>query len=284
MHACGHDVHATWAIGAARLLAQAPAKRDVIIILQQAEELATGAKFLLDEGALPSSIAAIFGAHVDRRYAVGQVVHHDGAISTYSDKFYFTVTGKSAHAARPKEGINPIPEAANLSKAIIDATTPLTNDTNLITITQVHGGSAHNIIPATVEVSGTIRCLDSSKRDAIKAALTSLQGQRNGCEVTLRIDSASPAVLNDASLSTIEKMPLAWLWVMTVRFHWLHPTWHQKILGIMPISFRDGFLGWVRAWTMSHLYPFIHRNSSRMMMRSLLVLLFWQMPHVWWFK
>ena len=47
--------------------------------------------------------------------------------------------------------------------------------------------------------------MDSSKRDAIKAALTSLQGQRNGCEVTLRIDSASPAVLNDASLSTIAK-------------------------------------------------------------------------------
>src|SRR5436190_1751417 len=72
MHACGHDVHATWAVGAGALLAANPAVGDVLIVLQPAEETGRGAAAVLESGALDGT-TAIFGGHVDRRFPVGQV-------------------------------------------------------------------------------------------------------------------------------------------------------------------------------------------------------------------
>ena len=79
MHACGHDVHASWAVGAALLLARSPADGEVRIVLQPAEELGEGAKAILESGAL-DGVRAIFGGHVDRRFAVGEVVAAHNAL------------------------------------------------------------------------------------------------------------------------------------------------------------------------------------------------------------
>ena len=208
MHACGHDVHATWALGAARLLSDSPCDSDVILILQQAEEMATGAQFLLDSGAIPSNICAIFGAHVDRRYDVGKVVCHTGAISSYSDKNFIAVKGVSAHAARPKEGLNPIPVLGELTRAISEVMTTIGDDTNLITVTQVSGGSAHNIIPEKVELSGTIRCLSNEKRKLFHKALTALKTLPSDCMIDVKIQSASPAVINHLDLEQVAKVAI----------------------------------------------------------------------------
>ena len=80
MHACGHDVHASWAVGAAHLLARQPAHGDVLVVLQPAEETGEGAAAVLASGAL-DDVAAIFGAHVDRRFVVGQVVAQPGSLA-----------------------------------------------------------------------------------------------------------------------------------------------------------------------------------------------------------
>ena len=92
MHACGHDVHASWVIAAATILMKSPPKGDVVLLFQPAEEIAKGALKMIEEGAL-EGVSAIIGGHVDRNYPIGQVVAHDGAIASSSDRFSITVKG-----------------------------------------------------------------------------------------------------------------------------------------------------------------------------------------------
>ena len=92
MHACGHDVHATWAVGAAALLRRTPADGDVLVVLQPAEETGKGALSILESGAL-DDVAAIFGGHVDRRFEVGQVVADEGPLAASADTFEIEFIG-----------------------------------------------------------------------------------------------------------------------------------------------------------------------------------------------
>ena len=111
MHACGHDVHASWAVGAALLLARVPAAGDVLIVLQPAEEIGEGAREVLASGAL-DGVRAIFGGHVDRRFAVGEAVAQEGPLAASTDTFHIVLHGEGAHGARPQEARDPIIGAA----------------------------------------------------------------------------------------------------------------------------------------------------------------------------
>lgn len=166
MHACGHDVHASWAVGAALLLQRTPAAGDVLVVLQPAEEVGAGATLVLDSGAL-DGVRAIFGAHVDRRFEVGQVVVQAGPLAASSDSFTITLTGHGAHGARPHESADPVVGLAALITALqtivsrrLDPAQP-----GVVTVGVVQAGTAPNIIPASAIMHGTVRATTAASRD-----------------------------------------------------------------------------------------------------------------------
>ena len=165
MHACGHDVHAAWAVGAALLLARSPAAGDVLVVLQPAEEVGEGAREVLASGAL-DGVRAVFGAHVDRRFAVGEVVAQEGPLAASTDTFSIVLRGEGAHGARPQEARDPVVGAAELILALqtivsrrLDPSLP-----GVVTVAAVHAGRAANVIPETAELSGTIRATTVASR------------------------------------------------------------------------------------------------------------------------
>jgi amidohydrolase len=200
MHACGHDVHATWAVGAAALLAGAPARGDTLVVLQPAEEIGRGAAAVLETGAL-AAVSTIFGAHVDRRFEVGQVVADAGPLAASADTFEIEVIGQGAHAARPHEARDPIVAAAALVSAIQTIVARKLNPATpgVVTIGQISAGSAPNVIPDRARLSGTIRAVDASSRRLMIDELQHLAqsiGAAHRVEMNVVMPEGTPPLIN----------------------------------------------------------------------------------------
>jgi amidohydrolase len=200
MHACGHDVHASWAVGAALLLARAPAAGDVLVVLQPAEEVGEGAREVLASGAL-DGVRAIFGAHVDRRFALGEAVAQAGPLSASTDTFHIVLTGEGAHGARPQEARDPVVGAAHLIVALqtivsrrLDPSLP-----GVVTVGAIHAGRASNVIPETAELAGTIRATTPASRALLVGELQRMAlavADTHRLVANVRIVDGTPPVVN----------------------------------------------------------------------------------------
>ena len=170
MHACGHDMHAAWAVGAACLLAQRPAAGDVLVVLQPAEETGDGAAAVLASGAL-DDVAAIFGAHVDRRFPVGEVVAQPGSLAAAADTFTITLRGRGSHGARPHESADPVLGAGMLIAALQGIVSRRVNPSvpAVVTVATMRAGEASNVIPESATIGGTLRTVDSATRALVAA-------------------------------------------------------------------------------------------------------------------
>ncbi len=200
MHACGHDVHATWAVGAAHLLTACPASGDVLIVLQPAEETGRGALAVLESGAL-DGVAAIFGAHVDRRFAVGEVVAQAGPLAASADTFEIELVGSGAHGARPHEARDPIVGAGALIGALQTIVSRRVNPAYpaVVSIGSVHAGSAPNVLPDRATLTGTLRATDPETRRLLveevrRIAESTAALYRLGAEVA--IEPGPPPLVN----------------------------------------------------------------------------------------
>jgi len=200
MHACGHDVHATWAVGAGALLAATPAHGDTIIVLQPAEEIGRGAAAVLESGAL-DGVAAIFGGHVDRRFEVGQVVADVGPLAASADTFEIEILGQGAHAARPHEARDPIVAAAAIVTAIQTIVARKLNPATpgVVTVGQISAGNAANVIPDRASLRGTIRAVEPVSRrlmlDELRRIAQSV-AEAHGVTATIDIPEGTPPLVN----------------------------------------------------------------------------------------
>lgn len=202
MHACGHDVHATWAVGAAALLANQPAAGDVLIVLQPAEETGKGALSIIEGGAL-DGVQAIFGGHVDRRFDVGQIVADEGPLAASADVFEIELLGRGAHAARPHESRDPIPALAAVITALQTIVSRRLNPATpgVVTVGSVQAGTAANIIPDRARLVGTVRAVEPVSREMMldevkRVAETVASGF--GVEARVTLDHGPPPIVNPA--------------------------------------------------------------------------------------
>jgi amidohydrolase len=200
MHACGHDVHAAWAVGAAALLAAAPPAGDVLVVLQPAEETGDGAAAVLATGALDDA-RAIFGAHVDRRFAVGQVVADTGPLAASADGFEIELVGRGAHAARPHEALDPIVGAGHLIVALqsIVARRLAPADAGVVTIGVVSAGTAPNVIPERARLAGTLRAVEPRTRELLRTELRRVAtgvAAAHGLEARVTLGHGTPPLVN----------------------------------------------------------------------------------------
>ncbi len=216
MHACGHDIHMSIALGTAIVLnnLKDKIKGKIKFIFQPAEEGPPkgeegGASLMVKEGVLKEpSVMAIFGQHVWPSIEVGQILFSSGPIMASSDTFEIIIKGKSAHGARPYEGIDAITLAAHTIVSIqsfmdrmIDPSDPA-----VVSIGKIYGGGRSNIIADSVTLEGTVRTLTRTNRTKIETMLENIvQGITHpfGATYTFNYQKGAPPVYNHPDLADI---------------------------------------------------------------------------------
>ena len=172
MHACGHDGHTAMLVAAAKHLSATRRFSGTLhFVFQPAEENLGGARKMVADGLFELfPMAAIYGMHNWPGLPVGHMAINSGAMMASLDAFEITLHGKSCHAAMPENGADPVVAAAQLILALqtIPARRLSPLASAVVSITQINGGEAINVIPETVVLRGTLRCLQADVRAKVR--------------------------------------------------------------------------------------------------------------------